>query len=90
MIPSPCARALIALVSTLVIFAAVDGVCLQTSESIGCAEELGLPVVVALNKIDLVPERDVAQVISATLSRCCLLSPHPVFGTEHTGPIVFV
>lgn len=42
--------------------AAVDGVCLQTSESIGCAEELGLPAVVVLNKIDLLPEKEAAQV----------------------------
>lgn len=41
---------------------AVDGVCLQTSESIGCAEELGLPAVVVLNKIDLLPEEEAAQV----------------------------
>lgn len=41
---------------------AVDGVCLQTSESIGCAEELGLPTVVVLNKIDLLPEEQKSQV----------------------------
>lgn len=41
---------------------AVDGICLQTSESIGCAEELGLPAVVVLNKIDLLPEEEAAQV----------------------------
>ncbi|CAB1120457.1 unnamed protein product [Ectocarpus sp. CCAP 1310/34] len=41
--------------------AAVDGVCLQTSESIGCAEELGLPAVVVLNKIDLLPNEVAAQ-----------------------------
>lgn len=40
--------------------AAVDGVCLQTSESIGCIEELGLPVVVVLNKIDLLTDEDAA------------------------------
>lgn len=42
---------------------AEDGVCLQTSESIGCAEELGLPVVVVLNKIDLLGEKDAAKVL---------------------------
>lgn len=47
----------------LVAAAAVDGICLQTSESIGCAEELGLPAVVVLNKIDLLPEEEVAQVL---------------------------
>lgn len=41
---------------------AVDGVRLQTSESIGCAEELGLPAVVALNKIDLLQQEEAAQV----------------------------
>lgn len=45
--------------------AAVDGICLQTSESIGCAEELGLPAVVVLNKIDLLPEKEAAQVINS-------------------------
>lgn len=47
--------------------AAVDGVCLQTSESIGCAEELGLPAVVALNKVDLLPDKEVAQVSIAMM-----------------------
>lgn len=48
--------------------AAVDGVCLQTSESIGCAEELGLPAVVVLNKIDLLPDEVAAQVSILPLS----------------------
>lgn len=43
---------------------AADGICLQTSESIGCAEELQLPAVVALNKMDLVPDTEAAQVIA--------------------------
>lgn len=38
----------------------MDGVCLQTSESIGCIEELGLPVVVVLNKMDLLTEKGAA------------------------------
>lgn len=51
--------------------AAVDGVCLQTSESIGCAEELRLPAVVVLNKIDLLPEEEAAQVFTLLI----LISP---------------
>ncbi|CAN0309544.1 unnamed protein product [Pylaiella littoralis] len=47
--------------AVVLVVSAVDGVCLQTSESIGCAEELGLPVVVVLNKIDLLPEEEAAQ-----------------------------
>ena len=43
----------------------MDGICLQTSESIGCAEELGLPAVVVLNKIDLLPDDEAAQVSSS-------------------------
>lgn len=52
---------------------AVDGVCLQTSESIGCAEELGLPAVVVLNKIDLLPEEEAAQVYFVSVPQMCVL-----------------
>lgn len=52
----------------VLVSAAVDGVCLQTSESIGCAEELGLPAVVVLNKIDLLPDEVAAQVSILPLS----------------------
>lgn len=54
------------------VIAAVDGICLQTSESIGCAEELGLPAVVALNKIDLLPDEEAAQVTSALSMAVCV------------------
>ncbi|CAM9259184.1 unnamed protein product [Ectocarpus sp. 4 AP-2014] len=47
--------------AVVLVVSAVDGVCLQTSESIGCAEELGLPAVVVLNKIDLLPDEVAAQ-----------------------------
>lgn len=47
--------------AVVLVISAVDGVCLQTSESIGCAEELGLPTVVALNKVDLLPQEEAAQ-----------------------------
>lgn len=66
--------------------AAVDGVCLQTSESIGCAEELGLPAVVVLNKIDLLPDEVAAQVSIFPLSsksRNCVLTESLFITHEH-------
>ncbi|CAM9105762.1 unnamed protein product [Scytosiphon promiscuus] len=47
--------------AVVLVVSAVDGICLQTSESIGCAEELGLPAVVVLNKIDLLPDEVATQ-----------------------------
>ncbi|CAM9255833.1 unnamed protein product [Hapterophycus canaliculatus] len=47
--------------AVVLVVSAVDGICLQTSESIGCAEELGLPAVVVLNKIDLLPDEAATQ-----------------------------
>ncbi|KAG5187545.1 hypothetical protein JKP88DRAFT_307344 [Tribonema minus] len=38
----------------VVVVSAVDGVCQQTGESIGCLDDLGLPAVVAVTKVDLV------------------------------------
>lgn len=54
----------------------MDGICLQTSESIGCAEELGLPAVVALNKIDLLPDEEAAQVTLSLPFQACVLCRH--------------
>ena len=62
--------------TTSTVIAAVDGICLQTSESIGCAEELGLPAVVALNKIDLLPDEEAAQVTSSLTFEACVLCCH--------------
>ncbi|CAM9168684.1 unnamed protein product [Choristocarpus tenellus] len=45
----------------VLVVSAVEGVCLQTKESMGCAEELGLPTVVAVNKMDLLPEGEEAR-----------------------------
>jgi GTPase len=46
----------------VLIVSAQDGVCEQTGESIGCLDDLALPAVVALTKMDLVPEPQRAQV----------------------------
>ncbi|CAM9370012.1 unnamed protein product [Chrysoparadoxa australica] len=41
--------------AAVLVVSAVEGVCLQTQESIGCIEEMGIPCIVALNKVDLLP-----------------------------------
>lgn len=39
--------------AVLLVVSAVDGVCQQTQESIGIADSLNVPVVIAINKIDI-------------------------------------
>jgi translation initiation factor IF-2 len=46
----------------VLVVSAQDGICEQTGESIGCLDDLALPAVVALTKMDLVPEAQREQV----------------------------
>ena len=56
---------------------AVEGVCVQTEESIGCAEELSIPMVVALNKIDLVDDARIEELV-ADLRQYVVLEHAPI------------
>jgi GTPase len=67
----------------VLVVSAQDGVCEQTGESIGCLDDLALPAVVALTKMDLVPEHQRAQVrvrysaVTQPLLYRSLLLPEP-------------
>ena len=55
--------------AALLVVSAQEGVCLQTEESIGIVESMNIPVIVAINKIDTLSDKDAEERINQLKSQ---------------------